>query len=167
MHLHGGDELEPVAGEHRNAVAVVTVSSVMVPWQKHDGNGNRCEETSEPLVLRVPVVVGEVALHHDELRAPRQGLVEGGAAAARRVLLGSVPDPVGRDVRPPPEPTLADVHVADRGDAAELGTGRRPERADGRGVDAGEGHSDFGVGSEAVDDRRPAPAALDVSWGCP
>ncbi len=165
VHLHGRDELDPVAGEHRNAVAVPSVSPVVVPGQRHDGHGERFEEASEPLVLRVPVVVGEVALHHDELGAPRQGLVEGGAGAARRVRLRSVPNAVGRDAGPPPEPMLADVHVADRGDATELGAGRRAEGADRLGFDPGERHTDFGVGFETVDDRRAAPAAFDHERG--
>src|SRR5581483_12118496 len=96
--------------------------------------------------------LGQVALDHEGLRAPGQGLCDGGPGAAHgvRVAVVDLPDgPDGAELRRP------DVEVVQGGEAAQLPPGRPhecPGMARPRPPGGGDGDAHPGPGRQAADD---------------
>ena len=121
LHAHLGREVDAVAREHTPAVAARAVAPVVVARDDHQRDGKRGEDRPQHLIVLVEVLVGEVALHDDQLRAPRQRLAQRGLRAHHRIRVGRIA-PLGSrlDSGPPTEPSLSDVDVTDRRDWAQL-----------------------------------------------
>ena len=122
--------LDAVPSQHRDAVAVRPVPTVVVAGDDDNRHRHRSEHGPQRVVFVVVVLVGEVALHDDQLRSPGDGLAQRGARAHNRIRLGRIaPLRTRADPRPTAEAALAEVQIADRRDASELRTRRWRERA--------------------------------------
>ncbi len=149
------------------AVTVRAVTTVVVAGDDHDGHRHLGQDASERLVVLVVVLVGQIALHDDELRAPRESLAQRRPRAHDGIGLGRVtPLSTGADAGPSPEPSLAEVQVADRRDASQLPPRRRRQRAHRLRTSAGDRHLHLGAGTEPLDDRAARSPALDGESRC-